>query len=137
MAKEAGRFEAGLQPHGMANGRIQIWLLDSRDCPSMCFHGPSISLSTGVILLVYDQCLQTLGRLQLLLASLKICECLYFSAFTQDQKGKNIGQKKQASSNTSISKGKCSYCLKQEWMTSHTLVTKEVSSGSESGNSLI
>lgn len=95
MAKEAGRFEAGIQPHGKANGRIHIWLLESRGCPRMCFHGPSFSLSTGVTLLVYDQYLQTLGRLKLYLATLKICRCLYclyFSAFTQDQKGKNIGQ---------------------------------------------
>lgn len=92
MTKEAGRFETGIQPHGKANGRIHIWLLDSRDCPSMCFHGSSISLSTVVILLVYDQCLQTPGRLKLHLATLKIFRCSYFSAVTQDQKGKNIGQ---------------------------------------------
>lgn len=92
MATEAGRFEVEIQPHGKANGRIPIWLLDLKDCPRTCFHGPSLSLSTGVILLVCDQCLQTLGRLRLHLGALKICRCSYFSGFTQDQKGKNIGQ---------------------------------------------
>lgn len=104
--------------------------------PKHCFHGPSISLSTGIIPLVYDQCVQALGRLNLHLATLKICRCSYFSAFTQDQKGKNIGQK-TSFIKASISKGKCSYCLTPECMTSHTLITKEASSGSESGNSLI
>lgn len=86
MAEEAGRFELGMQPHDTARGRIHIWLLGSRHCPSMCFHRPSISL------LVYDQCLQTLGRLKLHLSTLNLCRCSCFSAFTQDQKGKNIGQ---------------------------------------------
>lgn len=92
MAKEAGRFEDAIQPHGKASGRIHIWLLDSRHCPSMSFHGPYISLSAVVILLVYDQCLQTLGRLKLYLSTINICRCSYFSAFTQDQNRKNIGQ---------------------------------------------
>lgn len=44
------------------------------------------------MLLVYDQCLQTLGKLKLPLITLEIFRCSFFSAFTQDQKGKNIGQ---------------------------------------------
>lgn len=60
----SGRFEVGIHPHSVANWKIHIWLLDSRDCSSMCFCGLFVSLSTLVILLVYDQCLQTLGRLK-------------------------------------------------------------------------
>lgn len=43
---------------------VKFKILDSWHCSSMCFCGPFISPSTLVILLVYHQCLQTLGRLK-------------------------------------------------------------------------
>lgn len=136
MAEEAGRFEVGMQPHGKGSGRIHIWLLGWRHCPGVCFHGPSISLSAVVTLLVYDQCFQTLGRLKLHIYSQPVQMFVFLCLHSRSEREKHWSNK-QVSSNTSISKGKCSYSLTQECMTSHTLVTKEVSSGSESGNSLI
>lgn len=103
----------------------------------MCFCGPFLSLSTLVILLVDDQCLQKHVRLKGNHWLPSKFSDVYVSLLSlKTSKGKTL-VKKQASSNISIPSGKFSSRLTQECMTFNTLVLKEGSNGPESGNSLM
>lgn len=57
-------LKLGLSHIAWSIAKIHIWLLDSWDYLSMCFCGPFLRLSTLVILLVDDPCLQKHERLK-------------------------------------------------------------------------